>query len=59
MPHLYGELCVGTANGMVLGTIQVVDKGPATQRFNLLTLSEGYQASEMAQFSADAHTLFQ
>jgi IgA Peptidase M64 len=53
---------MGTADGTVLGTTKILDNGPATQRYNMLILSEGYRGSEMAQFAADAqqfaNTLF-
>jgi hypothetical protein len=46
-----------TADGTVLGTTKIVDNGPATQRWNLLILSEGYRSVEMAQFATDAQRL--
>jgi hypothetical protein len=53
---------MGTSDGTVLGNTKIVDHGPATQRYNILILSEGYRSSEMAQFAADAqqfaNTLF-
>lgn len=45
---------MGTSNGTILGTTKIVDHGPASARFNVVLLSEGYQASEMAQFETDA-----
>ncbi len=53
---------MSTASGTVLGTTKIVDNGSASQRYNLLILSEGYRSSEMVQFAADAqqfaNTLF-
>src|SRR6202140_3761035 len=53
---------MGTSDGSVLGTTKIVDNGPATQRWNLVILSEGYRSTEMAQFATDAqqfaNTLF-
>jgi hypothetical protein len=53
---------MSTADGTVLGTAKIVDHGPASQRWNLLIISEGYRSTEMAQFATDAqqfaNTLF-
>lgn len=43
-----------TADGYVIGATKIVDHGPASQRFNLVLVSEGYQAAQMAQFATDA-----
>jgi hypothetical protein len=45
---------VSTADGTVLGTTKIVDNGPATQRYNILILSDGYRGNEMGEFAADA-----
>lgn len=45
---------MGTSDGKILGSTKIVDAGPASQRWNLVIVSEGYRSSEMAQFSADA-----
>jgi hypothetical protein len=45
---------MGTSDGAVLGTTKIVDNGPAQVRWNVLVLSEGYRAAEMAQFASDA-----
>jgi hypothetical protein len=45
---------MSTSDGTVLGTTKIVDNGPATQRWNVLILSDGYQAAEMPQFATDA-----
>jgi hypothetical protein len=45
---------MSTSDGAVLGATKIVDSGPASQKFNLVLLSDGYRASEMAQFAADA-----
>lgn len=53
---------MSTADGTVLGTTKIVDNGPATLRFNVVLLPDGYRAGEMTQFAADAqqfaNTLF-
>jgi hypothetical protein len=48
---------MSTADGTVLGTAKIVDHGPATQRWNLLILSEGYRSAEMTQFAVDAQQI--
>ena len=45
---------MGTSDGQVLGSAKIVDGGPATRRWNVAIVSEGYSASEMDQFALDA-----
>ena len=45
---------MGTSDGAVLGSTQIVNKGSTAERFNLVLVSEGYQANQMAQFASDA-----
>src|SRR2546421_7187623 len=45
---------MSTADGAVLGTAKIIDNGPATRRWNVLIMAEGYRAAEMAQFAIDA-----
>jgi hypothetical protein len=45
---------MGTSDGFVIGTTKIVDHGPASQRWNMVILSEGYRAGEMNQYHADA-----
>lgn len=45
---------MSTSDGSVLGTTQIVNHGPASERWNLVLVAEGYRESEMAQFAADA-----
>jgi hypothetical protein len=47
---------MGTSDGTVLGTTQIVDNGPTADRFNLVLVSEGYQAAQMEQFAQDAQS---
>jgi hypothetical protein len=42
------------ADGTVVGTTKIVDNGPASDRFNLVLIAEGYQDTEQGQFAADA-----
>lgn len=44
---------MGTSDGSILSTTKVVDHGPDSGRFNLVFLSDGYRATEMAQFEQD------
>ncbi len=44
---------MGVSDGSVLGTTKVVDHGPASKRWNLVLLGDGYQAGEMAKYHAD------
>jgi hypothetical protein len=48
---------MGTADGSVLGMQPINVNGPRDQRFNLVVMSDGYQAGDMAQFVADAQHL--
>jgi IgA peptidase M64 len=48
---------MGTSDGKILGSMKIVDAGPAAQRWNLVIVSEGYRNSEMGQFAMDAQQL--
>src|SRR5689334_244640 len=43
-----------TNDGSVLGTTKIVDHGPASAKWNLVLMSEGYQAGDMTQWANDA-----
>jgi len=45
------------SSGTVLGTTQIVDHGSPADRFNIVLVSDGYRATEMAQFASDAQAL--
>jgi hypothetical protein len=45
---------VTIADGTVLGVTKIVDNGPAAERWNVVILSEGYQAVEMPRYHTDA-----
>jgi hypothetical protein len=47
---------MGTSDGSVIGTTQIVNHGPATQRWNLVILGDGYQAAQLSQFHNDAQS---
>ena len=41
------------ADGMVIGVTKVVDNGPASDRYNLVIMGDGYQVAELADFASD------
>ncbi|MCO6435576.1 MAG: HYR domain-containing protein [Phycisphaerae bacterium] len=43
----------GPSDGMVVGITKIVDNGPASSRFNLVLMGDGYQQGELAQFAQD------
>ena len=45
---------MGTGDGTVQATTQILNNGPASSRFNLVLLSEGYQAGDISQWHTDA-----
>ena len=44
---------MSTADGHIIGTFRLVDHGANSQRYNIVILGDGYQASEMAKYHAD------
>src|SRR5215218_7091472 len=48
---------MGTADGTIQGTTRVVNNGSPAERYNLVVVSEGYQAGQMAQFGNDTNAL--
>jgi hypothetical protein len=45
---------MGTSDGTVIGTTKIAGFGPASDRYNVVLLSDGYRPSEMAQYATDA-----
>ncbi len=45
------------SDGIVLEATKVVDNGPASDRFNLVLIAEGYTSEEQDDFNADVETL--
>jgi len=45
---------MSTADGQVLGVTQLLNNGPASLRWNLVLMGDGYQASELPTFLSDA-----
>ena len=43
-----------TSDGTVIGTTKILDNGPASVRWNLVLLGEGYRQQDLAQFAGDA-----
>jgi hypothetical protein len=42
-----------TSDGYVLSTHKIVDHGPNSQRFNIVIMGDGYQATEQAKLATD------
>jgi hypothetical protein len=47
---------MSSADGTVIGKTQIVNSGPANQRWNLVILGDGYKTGEMGKFATDAQT---
>lgn len=45
---------MSTSDGTVIGTTQIVNHGPASDRWNLVIVAEGYQQAQMALFATHA-----
>lgn len=45
---------MSTSDGRVIGTTQIVNHGPASRRWNLLIMPDGYREPELPAFAADA-----
>ena len=45
---------MGVADGTVIGITKILDNGPASDRFNIVLVAEGYQAAELPTFALDA-----
>jgi hypothetical protein len=45
---------MGVTDGTVIGATKIVSNGSPSDRWNLVIVSEGYQASELATFATDA-----
>jgi IgA Peptidase M64 len=43
-----------TSDGSISGLQKIVDHGPNSLRYNIVILGDGYQASELPQYAADA-----
>jgi hypothetical protein len=43
-----------TSDGTVIGTTKILDNGPASVRWNLVMLGDGYRQQELPQFAGDA-----
>ena len=47
---------MSAADGHIIGTFRLVDHGSNSQRYNIVILGDGYQASEMAKYHADVQS---
>ena len=45
---------MGVTDGTVIGRTKILDNGSPAARWNLVLLSDGYRATEMAQYATDA-----
>ena len=45
---------MGTSDGHVVGTTQIVDHGSPAVRWNVAIVAEGYTSGQLAQFHTDA-----
>ena len=44
---------MGIFDGTVIGTTKVLDNGPATARWNLVLMGDGYRQQELGKFAND------
>ena len=44
---------MGTSDGSIIGTTKIVDHGLSADRWNLVILGDGYQASELTKYHTD------
>jgi hypothetical protein len=44
---------MSTGDGRVVGTTQILNNGPATRRFNIVIMGDGYQSAQLAQFATN------
>ena len=47
---------MGTGDGTVVGTTQIVNNGPPTARWNLVIMGDGYQSAQLGQFANDVQS---
>ena len=47
---------MGASDGRVLGMTRLVDNGPASRRWNVVILGDGYRESDLGTFQADARS---
>ena len=46
-----------TADGQIVGTTKIVDNGPASQRWNIAVMGDGYQAAQLGQYATDVQAI--
>jgi hypothetical protein len=47
---------MGTTDGTVIGTKKIIDNGPASARWNLVIMGDGYQSAQLSQFANDVQS---
>jgi IgA Peptidase M64 len=47
---------MNTLDGSVVGTTQLVDHGPSSERFDLVIMGDGYQSAQLGQFATDTQS---
>ncbi|HEX8744215.1 MAG TPA: M64 family metallopeptidase [Thermoleophilaceae bacterium] len=47
---------MSVTDGTVVGTVQILNNGPATHRWNLVLMGDGYQAAQLGKFANDAQS---
>src|SRR5688572_9727809 len=45
---------MGTSDGRVVGTTQILDSGPRRERYNVVVLGDGYQRAQLEGYAGDA-----
>jgi hypothetical protein len=44
---------MSTSDGSVVGTTKIVDRGPSSERFDLVIMGDGYTPAQLGQFETD------
>jgi len=48
---------VTTADGSIVGTTKIVDNGPASERWNIAIMGDGYLATQLGQYATDVQRI--
>lgn len=48
---------MSSADGRIVGTTQIVDNGPATVRWNIAVMGDGYQEDQLDQYHSDVEEI--
>jgi hypothetical protein len=52
-----GDSAMTIADGQIVGTTKIVDNGPASQRWNIAIMGDGYQAAQLGQYATDVQAI--